>query len=890
MKKGYKRFLAFVLAFLLTGILQVGAAIAIELDAIEIVSNVPNGTITLRQGDSINFTINLKKDSTDSLGQKVYVTIDTNYKVVGSTASSNNPSDPIQFNAGSSNPDHLINANASVDRNAVPGNYELDIKVVSIKDQNGNNITTLTNKIIDKLTIVVVSADTTPPQITINSPRNGAYYSSNNLPELDYSVIDNIDGTIDDASVSGFSTGEGPHTLTITAVDSSGNPSEISITYTIDKTAPTIDINDPVKDMYYSNSTRPDNDIDIYDENLDAARTEINETGMGDGEHTITVTAYDLAGNTNTKSVTFTMDSTDPRVTITRPLNGSHYKSSALPASLTDGDDYSVTDASSYLIRVDGYNREDEGSHTVTIQATDAAGNEGSAVSSYIVDNHAPVITTNSFDNYYFRSADLPSLGLIVTDNYDTTPSYNTPVLSSEDGLKSYTITASDKAGNTAAKTIEYFIDNQKPTITVASPVNNTHYKAANAPSNLDYRAYDNSNVAPSVTVTVDGTTSTNDLLPTSEGEHEIVITATDAAGNTESKTISYIIDTTAPSVEITAPLSGKSYKPSDLPTLAYRVSDNYTSPSNLIISLNPLELDNSEGEHTIAITAIDEAGNIGTACVTYIVDNTAPSVVISAPINGKIYKSTDLPILAYVVKDNLDSNPKITADKLETSEGDHTVTVTAADEAGNISTASVTYIVDDTAPVITSPNNGATYVLGQEVKVSYSAYDEHLKSCTGDFNNETALDTSSVGEKSYSVTAIDDAGNTTTKTIRYKVVYAFSGVLQPINADGSSVFKLGSTVPVKFQLRNYDGNLVTTPTTSKPTISVVMISTNADGTVTEIPEYTPPMSGNEFRLDTTNNQYIFNLSTKGWKPGKYQVGINLHDSSAPKTVIISSK
>src|SRR5262249_38950957 len=61
----------------------------------------------------------------------------------------------------------------------------------------------------------------------------------------------------------------------------------------------------------------------------------------------------------------------------------------------------------------------------------------------------------------------------------------------------------------------------------------------------------------------------------------------------------------------------------------------------------------------------------------------------------------------------------------------------------------------------------------------------------------------SGVGTYSYTAHATDIAGNNSTETRTYTVTYggAFSGYLQPINMDGTSRFKLGSTVPVKFQL-----------------------------------------------------------------------------------------
>ena len=60
------------------------------------------------------------------------------------------------------------------------------------------------------------------------------------------------------------------------------------------------------------------------------------------------------------------------------------------------------------------------------------------------------------------------------------------------------------------------------------------------------------------------------------------------------------------------------------------------------------------------------------------------------------------------------------------------------------------------------------------------------------------------MGTFTYTATATDKAGNTTTVTGTYKVIYRFDGFLQPINDTAhqvgvsTSVFKAGSTVPVE--------------------------------------------------------------------------------------------
>jgi hypothetical protein len=105
-------------------------------------------------------------------------------------------------------------------------------------------------------------------------------------------------------------------------------------------------------------------------------------------------------------------------------------------------------------------------------------------------------------------------------------------------------------------------------------------------------------------------------------------------------------------------------------------------------------------------------------------------------------------------------------------------------------------------------------------------------------------------------------------------VVYAWSGVLQPVNADGSSVFKLGSTVPVAFQLTGASACV----TTLAATLSYSKLSPDPPGPVNKAGSTSAATTGNLFRYDPKSGQYIFNWGTKGLTSGKYQLQINLGD------------
>jgi len=80
----------------------------------------------------------------------------------------------------------------------------------------------------------------------------------------------------------------------------------------------------------------------------------------------------------------------------------------------------------------------------------------------------------------------------------------------------------------------------------------------------------------------------------------------------------------------------------------------------------------------------------------------------------------------------------------------------------------------DTTAPTVTiaTPAQDATFVKGQAVTVSYSCADDvAVADCVGTLANGAALDTTTVGPGSFTVTAHDTAGNPKTVTTTYNVV-----------------------------------------------------------------------------------------------------------------------
>jgi hypothetical protein len=130
------------------------------------------------------------------------------------------------------------------------------------------------------------------------------------------------------------------------------------------------------------------------------------------------------------------------------------------------------------------------------------------------------------------------------------------------------------------------------------------------------------------------------------------------------------------------------------------------------------------------------------------------------------------------------------------------------------------------------------------------------------------------IGGKVLSEWSVEDASLNEGQTHAVETPVAFytcSGILQPINTDGSSVFKLGRTVPVKFQLFDDLGMPVGT---AFATIDLIKISDGVTGVYEEATSTSAADTGNIFRYDSETEQYIYNLNTDELETGTYVIRI----------------
>jgi hypothetical protein len=212
--------------------------------------------------------------------------------------------------------------------------------------------------------------------------------------------------TLSQTPTAGTLVGYGPHTVTVTATDPSGNTASDQVVFTVnDNTPPTItapadssgnaDANcQAAVPDYTAGSTAADNCGTATLSQSPAAGTMV-----GYGPHTVTVTANDGHGNTSSDDVVFTVNDVTPP-TITAPADSSAYADANCQAPVPDYRPGTVaadncgtatltqSPAPGTMV---GY-----GPHTVTVTANDGHGNTASDDVVFTVnDNTPPVINFN---------------------------------------------------------------------------------------------------------------------------------------------------------------------------------------------------------------------------------------------------------------------------------------------------------------------------------------------------------------------------------------------------------------------------------------------------------------------------------------------------------------
>ncbi|MHB8840307.1 MAG: OmpL47-type beta-barrel domain-containing protein [Candidatus Aquicultor sp.] len=296
-----------------------------------------------------------------------------------------------------------------------------------------------------------------------------------------------------------------------------------------------------------------------------------------------------------------------------------------------------------------------------------------------------------------------------------------------------------------------------------------------------------------------------------------------------------------------------------------------------------PFEI-SDEGTTTLYYRAIDNMGNTEIAKEEIVrLDKTPPMLTgaVTTLLNVNNWYNSDVTV-HFDASDSVSGVHTYTPDTMISAEGiNQLVMGTAIDQAGNEATYSVDGInIDKTAPLIAvaAPEEGSIYMLNQLVLANWNALDllSGNEYAYGTIESGLPIDTLSVGPKTFIIEAEDKAGNRISKKVDYQVCYDYRGLLSPFK-DGDDSFKLGSNVPVKFKLKDANGNYV------ENAIVRLFVAKIIDGVPgTEVPAMpTSSSETNEFKYDEVANQYIFNLKTKSLSVGHWRLRIELNDGSS---------
>ena len=288
------------------------------------------------------------------------------------------------------------------------------------------------------------------------------------------------------------------------------------------------------------------------------------------------------------------------------------------------------------------------------------------------------------------------------------------------------------------------------------------------------------------------------------DGQHTIVASQTDAAGNTGAASLTFKLDTTAPAV--TERLASGSGTTTSNPALTgtgdpsalvrftidgHAAAGTATADASGAWSYTPTGL--ADGQHTIVASETDAAGNTGTASLTFTLATTQPAPVVTEKLvsdtgaastdkitsNPALTGTADAGAVLHFRVDGAPIDAIATADAKGTwlftptglADGAHTIVASETNAAGVTGTASLVLTLDTHAPaaVFTSvvQFNGQATVTGStgEANDTVSIYDGSTKvgvaatDADGRFSLTTAAASSAV--HSYSANATDLAGNT---------------------------------------------------------------------------------------------------------------------------------
>jgi RHS repeat-associated protein len=593
--------------------------------------------------------------------------------------------------------------------------------------------------------------DHNPPVITVSGVFDGEVTNAAQVSpafsatdDLLVSLTATLNGV---AFVSGMPvSAEGVHTLKVTANDRGGNKVVSTVQFTLDRTAPAVTIKGATGGQYRPNAanitvTTSDATAVTVTAFVDGAQQAGRAfTVTGDGAHTVLAIAVDAGGNSAQASLSFIIDTIKPAVAIVSPSAGALVTQAQLPVVATVADASPLTTVTAAGVPMtqaaDGTWQATvplaQGANSITVTAIDAAGNRTNASVKVKLDDTPPALSvTSPLEGAKLTALTVPVLGTAADLNTVVVTVAGAPVTLKRDhsfsatvnlatGANAISVVATDAAGNTAQIVRNVRANKTPPTLTLSSPAdglitNQTSVAVSGIARSAD--AQDSAAVTVNgiaVPVAADGSFSTQVTL--SKTSTTVTVLATDGYGLTSSLTRTVQQDLVAPQLRITGVTDGQITSGPAL-TPVFTATDAHLA--SVIATLDGAAFASGtavtgEGDHLLAVTALDTAGNQTAASVRFAIDRTAPHLEVTGVTNGET-RSTPATV-GWIVTDAHLGTDSATADGaplqqggVVSGEGPHRVIVSAVDAAGNRSSVQIDFVIASEPPalLVLSPQDG---------------------------------------------------------------------------------------------------------------------------------------------------------------------------------------
>jgi len=612
---------------------------------------------------------------------------------------------------------------------------------------------------------IALILDTRAPEIAIGAPDADACVDAATLtvsgtatdPRIAAVTVNGVAATLDAAKgtwTASVTVAEGKQLLTVVATDAVGHSSTVTRSVVVDRTAPVVDVRESGAPFTATllnrmisllvRATDADPNVAVSAK-LDGYAYASGAT-IGEGTHSLAVSATDCAGHKTDRTYAFTIDLTPPVIRSLNPANGATVGQTPTAISgVTDTDAARVEVVGSTLSAApnadgtftiasvpfaDGVNR-------FTLQATDRAGNNSQIQYFVTVKTAAPIVTILESGSplvagtLFNRSVtpeikvNDPAATIAATLNgapFNVTPTSGTTITA--DGNYALAASATDALNHTGHADTTFIIDRTPPVVKITSPAAGvvTPLEQGGIGIHIEVRGTAGDAVSATVngipvTLAADGT-FVLPSLPVDFGTTPVVATGTDRAGNTGRDEVDVTLADLRPGIILTYPPDHSLTNRPATEVLGRVLS---APPDGVVtIGTQSVPVDPSgafrlsgyalvEGSNTITASVKNQNGTTNSASVQVTGDFTPPALTIlesGQPLADDARFATQA-VLSLNASDSgggsvtseltLDGTKVVTLPVTVTTTGGHSASATARDAAGNESRADRTFFIGTT-------------------------------------------------------------------------------------------------------------------------------------------------------------------------------------------------